>query len=590
MGSALVAVATLAAIVVLFVVDPGGVIAESGFSDYRGMDRGQLAAWGLRTIGVVAAQLIIIALWLWPKYQPPQPLPWAAPQPGSMPTAAVSALQGHMIWSPTILASIVEMCRRGTLRIEAVGTRVGYLYRLTRQGPTEFEWERTICDTLPSRPTTIDALDDGITRHRDTIGDQIGDYLQQRGLFDGSPVRVRRENDGDGAEWGLLAAALMGAGTGLWTALWLDQWWVSAIIGVVVFLVYLGMASSIPTGMLTPTPAGAIEIGRWLGWMESTAVSEPVGARDQGDPMLPYAIGMGVAEPWLDVTASAPPWFGSRGAAPLQGAELDAAYRAFMHALWWGVPGRSGDAAKAAAEGGYELELQLLDLESPASYRDATDEAEQPDPRERESSGAESVAHDEATREIEWSLDEPGTPRSPPAAPGQPPAEYQAYRYEGPIEEARGAGCLRGCLLWVAGIAGAALMVLVVLFSLDVVSLRAKPCPLDSPPIPTAPQIAVAGDLFRDQCVQVRGTLVSLDADELVLDVDRGDYLQPVRVRDSSQVLGALRLGRVVTLAGWLRVEPGGTYEVEFIPDRGSDREWWRNLRENVEALFQVAG
>ncbi|MYD65937.1 MAG: DUF2207 domain-containing protein [Chloroflexi bacterium] len=503
MGSALVAVAILAAIVVLFVLDPGGVIAESGFPDVRAMDRGQLAAWGFRTLGVVVAQLIIIALWLWPGYRPPRPLPSAAPQPGSMPAAAVSALEGHMIWRPTMLASIVEMCQRGTLHIEAVRTRAGFMYRLTRQGPTEFEWERTICDTLPSRPTTIDALHDGIARRWDTIGDQIGDYLQQRGLFDGNPVRVRRENDGDHAKWRLLAAALMGVGTGLWAALWLDQWWWQ---GVLVFLVYLGIPTPVRTGMLTPTPVGANEMGRWFGWMESMVRSEQIGARDQADPMLPYAIALGVAEPWLDATTSAPPWFGSGGAAPLQGADLDAAYQAFMHSLWWDVPGRSDDAAKGAAEG--------------------------------------------------------------------------------PIEEARGAGCLRGCVVRIVGIAGAGVLVVVVLFSHDVVSPRAKPCPLNSPPIPTAPQIAVAGDLFRDQCVSVRGTLVSRDADELVLEMDRGEFLQRVTVHDPSEVLGALRLGGVVTLAGWLRVEEDGTYAVEFIPDRGSDREWWRNLRENLEALF----
>ena len=75
------------------------------------------------------------------------------------------------------------MCQRGTLRIEAVGTKVGFLYRLSRQGPTQYEWERTICNSLPSRPTTVDALDEAIDKNEDAIGDQIGDYLQQRGPF-----------------------------------------------------------------------------------------------------------------------------------------------------------------------------------------------------------------------------------------------------------------------------------------------------------------------------------------------------------------------------------------------------------------------
>ncbi len=569
MGSVLVAGAALATLGLLFALDPGGVISESGLPDLRGMDWQQLTAWAFRTIGVVAAQLLIFVLWLWPKWRPPEAIPWSSTTlpPGSMPAAAVSALQGHMIWSPTLLASIIEMCQRGTLRIEALGTRVGYLYRLSRQGPTEYEWERTICGALPSRPTTIDALDEALDKHRDAIGDQIGYYLQQRGLFDDNPVRVRRENDEDGAGWGLLAGILMGVATGLWVALWLDQWWASALIGAFTGFVYLGMAPTMRTGMLTPTPAGEREIGQWLGLEEALrGMAGSAGGRVQSDAMLPYAVALGVAEPWLEVAASAPPWFGSGGAAPLQGADLDAAYRGFMHALWWGLPGRSGDAANAAAESGYELELELLELESPDT---------------------EPAAWGETVDEIEEISPEPDAPISPPAGPAAAPATtYPTQWWDGPVQERKGAGCLRGCLIWVVSIAGLGMLVLLVLFSLDVVSPREKPCPLESPPIPTPAQIAVAGDLFRDQCVRVRGTLVSQGTGALVLEVDREEYVQPVDVSDPSEVLGGIALGRMVTLAGWLRVEEDGTYTVDFVPDRGSDRGWWRNLRENLEALF----
>ena len=454
-----------------------------------------------------------------------------------MPAAAVSALQGHMVWSPTLLASIIEMCQRGTLQIEAVGTRVGYLYRLSRQVPTEYDWERTICGALPSRPTTLDALGEALGKHKDTIGDQIGDYLQQRGLFDDNPVRVRRENDEDAAGWGLLAGILMGVGTGLWTALWLDQWWASALIGAFTGLVYLGMAPEVRTGMLTPTPAGAREIGQWLGLVEALtgqARSEPTGGRDQSDPMLPYAVALGVAEPWLDAMAPAPPWFGSGEAAPLPAADLDAAYRGFMHALWWGVPGRSGDAANAAAESGYELELELLDLESPKTEPVAPSETGS-EAEEIVRASEVRVAHRETRFEIEELVRAPEAPSSPPAAPaGAPATDYPTQWWQGPVQEGKGGGCLRGCLTWVAGIVAIGTLVLLLLFSLDVVSPRDKPCPLESPPIPTPAQIAVAGDLFRDQCVRVRGTLVSRNAGELLLDVDREEYVQQVSVRDPS--------------------------------------------------------
>ena len=47
--SVVTAVAALAAIGLLFAMDPGGAIAESGFPDFREMDRKQLAVWGFRT-------------------------------------------------------------------------------------------------------------------------------------------------------------------------------------------------------------------------------------------------------------------------------------------------------------------------------------------------------------------------------------------------------------------------------------------------------------------------------------------------------------------------------------------------------------
>ena len=156
------ALAVLAAIGALFMIDPGGAIAESGFPEFQDMDWKELAVWGFRTIGIVVVQLTIIVLWFWPKWRPPKASTWSSVNtlPGSMPAAAVYSLQGHAVWSPTMLASILEMCQRGTLRIEAVETRVGFLYRLSRQGPTQHDWERTICANLPSRPTSIDALDE----------------------------------------------------------------------------------------------------------------------------------------------------------------------------------------------------------------------------------------------------------------------------------------------------------------------------------------------------------------------------------------------------------------------------------------------
>ena len=160
MAGVLATLAALAVIGLLFVLDPGGAIAESGFPNFREMDWKQFTTWGFRTIGVGVGLLLV--LWLWLSYRPKQeirpqdPLELATRRRPRLPAAAVSAVLGDReVSARTLLAAIVEMCQRGTLRFECVGTVSGYRYRLSQQGPTQFEWERLICNRLPSRATTV---------------------------------------------------------------------------------------------------------------------------------------------------------------------------------------------------------------------------------------------------------------------------------------------------------------------------------------------------------------------------------------------------------------------------------------------------
>ena len=218
MASVLATLAALAVIGLLFVLDPGGAITQSGFPDYRDMDWKQLTAWGFRTIGVGVALLLVLGLWL--GYRPRQAIRHrdssglATRQRPGLPAAAVSVLEDREVSDRTLLAAITEMCQRGTLQFECVGTRSGFLYRLLQQGPAQFDWERSICDILPSRPTTVQALHDGISEHKDAIGDRLGEYLQRQGLFHDNPIRIRRERFADGIGRATLAGALMGVGGG----------------------------------------------------------------------------------------------------------------------------------------------------------------------------------------------------------------------------------------------------------------------------------------------------------------------------------------------------------------------------------------
>ena len=534
MVSVLAALVALAAIGLLFVLDPSGAIAESGFPGFREMDWKQLTAWSFRLVGIAAALLLMLGLWL--RYRAPsygiQPLRGSrylvTPQSGSMPAAAVSVLEHREVTARTLLASVIEMCQRGDVRIEAVWMRGGYRYRLVQQGPPKFEWERSIRASLLSRPVTVQQLHNRMNDHSHAIGDRLGEYLQGRGLFPDNPVRFRRQHLSDGAELALLSGVLMGVGSGFWAALWLTQWltqwWASALIGATIGFTYWIIAAPMTTGMLPPTRAGGYQIGQWLGQRDTLAGS---------DSMLAYAVALDAAQPWLRFEAAAPHWFGSSKTSSLRDSDIDAAHYGFLHDSAWGLAGRSEDVVEAAVvlDGSMEAER--------TRHLDTADEY-----------------------------------------------EHQRYRAAGPVKESRRGGRLRRSLIWVVSFAGLGAFVLAVLFSLDVVSPRAKPCLLDSPTIPTAAQIATVGDLFHDECVKVNGTLVSKDVDRLVLEIDRRTFTQQVNVRVPAGLFEAVPMGKRVTLGGRLKIVEDGTHGVDFVPNPEMGRRWWQNLRENFEALI----
>ena len=530
MVSVLAVFVAISAIVLLFILDPSGAIADSGFPGFREMDWKQLAAWSFRLVGVAVAFLLILTLWL--RYRAPsygiQPLRssryLANTQPGSMPAAAVSVLEHREVTARTLLASVIEMCQRGDLRVEAVRMRGGYRYRLVQQGPPKFEWERSIRASLLSRPMTVQELHNRMNDHSHAIGDRLGEYLQGRGLFPDNPVRFSRQNLSEGAELALLSGVLMGIGCGFWATLWLTQWWASALIGAAIGFTYWMIAAPMNTGMPPPTRAGGYQIEQLLGPRDSLTGS---------DSMLAYAVGLDAAQPWLRAEASAPYWFSAREAASLRDSDIVAAYFGFLHDSAWGLAGRSDDVVEAA------------------------------------------VVFDDSM-ESDW------TARRKTADE----YEHQRYRAAGTVEEPGSVGQLGRFLIWFVSLTGAGALVLAVLFSLDIVSPRAKPCPMDSPTIPTPAQIATVGDLFNDECVRVSGTLVFKEVDSLVLEIDRGTFQQQVTVLTPEGLLKAVSIGEQVTLGGRLRVEDR-TYEVDLVPNPQPEREWRRNLQENFEALWR---
>ena len=564
MVSVLATLAALAVIGLLFALDPGGAIADSGFPDYRGMDWKQLSAWGFRTIGVGIALLLV--LWLWIRYRPRRgprpraPVDFATGQRPGLPAAAASALEEREVSGRTMLAAIVEMCQRGTLGIECVGIGSGFLYRLSQQGPAQFDWERLMGTVLPPRPTTIQVLHDRLKGAENAIGDRLGEYLQHRGLFRDNPIHARREHFTDGVGRAILAGALMGIGGGLWLDLWLSQWWANSLAGAFIGFIYWLIASPADAGMLPPTEAGAFEISQLNGLKASLTGSDPAGDLDGDESMLAYAIALDAAQPWLDSLVPAPPWFGAGEAATLRASDLDVAFYDFMGSPAWGLTGRSDGAAQESEQ-----------FQSVPVYTGQ-------DEGTAESGGGQGTAY--------GTLQTGAADPEPEADPRGAPLVYQTYQPpEWHEEPTRGRGCL-GCSLWAARLLGLGAVVLAVVLAvvavLNLVSPAVEPCPADSPVILHHGPLLVVLDLLVDECVSVVGDVASRDADELVVEVDRGEYVQWVRVIGPAEVLEQVPVGGQVHVAGRIREHEDGGYMVHY----GVDRGWWGNLRENLPGDF----
>ena len=571
MVSVMATLVTLAAIGLLFALDPGGAIAESGFPDYRDMDWKQLTAWGFRTIGVGVGLLLVLLVWLkyrsWQEVEYPSSLGLGTRQPSELSAAAVSVLEEREVSNRTLLAAIVEMCQRGTLRFECVGTGSGYRYWLSKQGPAQFDWEQLICNRLPSRPTTVQELRDRISERADVVGFQLGKHLQDRGLFDDNPMRVMREHGGDGFELQALAGALIGVGGGLWLALWLPQWWANSLVGATIGCIYWLFATPIHTGMLPPTEAGADEIGQWLGLKESLPGPDQGVGRDVPDSMLTYAIALDAAKPWLDVSAPAPSWVGSGKATSLSASDLDVAYHGFMSAPAWGLAGRSAGAAEAAVVPDKEAEQERLQ-----EWIRYTERAE----RTANSKGGKGTVDERP--QTERVTPETEARGETTAYPPSSPLDYGKYQPPGQVEETKGGRGCGGCLMWVVGLLGMGALVVAVLVGINLVSPSVAPCPADSPRIPPPGQLLVLLDVFLDECVSVVGEVVSHDVGELGVEVDRGEYVQWVWVRGPAEVFDQFSVGERVLVAGRIGEDEDWGYVVRY----GVDRGWWGNLRENL--------
>ena len=146
------------------------------------------------------------------------------------------------------------------------------------------------------------------------------------------------------------------------------------------------------------------------------------------------------------------------------------------------------------------------------------------------------------------------------------------------MEETKGGRGCGGCFMWLIRLLGIGVLVVVVVVGINLISPAVDPCPANSPRIPPPGLLLAVFDVFRDECVSVAGEVVSHDGGELVVEVDRGEYVQWVRVRGPADVFERFSVGERVRVAGRIGEHEDGGYVVHH----GVDRGWLGNLRENL--------
>ena len=297
--------------------------------------------------------------------------------PSDLPAPVVSVLASRKVGPQTYLSILVDMFQKGNLTITGgynesdekreFQSRVWF----TQQFEPDQPWEKEVYSTLPSfsvsdplKPNSnllklnSDMLKIALEERRKAIATHLDECLQSRGLFDEPPLQVmadRGQGWMDKSRW-VLATVILAVGLGLWVN-FLLPWWVGTAIGIPIALVFFRYSIDDISGVLSPTPAGALEISQWGSYEGAIRDSllSPSLDPSQPDAMLPYAVALNQARQWVNDIKTLPPWFLPDGPREQTRQGLYAAYRGFIGADSWdldGGPKKESMAAQRAVGGG----------------------------------------------------------------------------------------------------------------------------------------------------------------------------------------------------------------------------------------------
>jgi uncharacterized membrane protein YgcG len=238
--------------------------------------------------------------------------------PSDLPPGVVGALIDEKVDIKEVIATIVDLARRGYLEIadtkkKGVFSKAQSEFIRLKSHDGLRGYEAMVMRALfdpshPDRVTTVD-LKNSFYVHVGPIVEAIYDETTNIGLFDGNPKKVRTRWQGYGLILGLVlggAAALMvKTDTPGWA------WWVAG--SIISVLIVWGFSQYMPRR----TPHGAQEQRRWeafCNYLEDlTRFQDMESAQDKFELYLAYAVAFGVEKQWVrrfeGLTVPSPTWY-----------------------------------------------------------------------------------------------------------------------------------------------------------------------------------------------------------------------------------------------------------------------------------------
>ncbi len=309
--------------------------------------------------------------------------------PSGLPPGLAGALIDEKVDIKEVIATIVDLARRGYLEITDTnkkGPARKALTIFTRRKPLDDlqGFERQVAESLfdaahPDQVTTAE-LKNHFYVHVGPIVNQVYTEVTERKLFYRNPHKVRQRWFG----YGVLVAAVLGGLTVIMAFAELTGWGWFMLGSIVSVIIVWAFAPHMPQR----TPAGAQEQRRWEAFRnylrDLTRFHDMPAAKESFERYLPYAIAFGVEKEWVrrfeGLTVSSPDWYhppvvlpypsgtggtggglspaGIPSGAPGGGLSLDTIsdglFRSLgnMSSVLTAAPGSSGGSSKGAFGGG----------------------------------------------------------------------------------------------------------------------------------------------------------------------------------------------------------------------------------------------